>query len=329
METPFELIDINPGFFHTKNPKPIVCEEGTGTYYEHDIEAFFETLQMMERGKVDIERTPYFNKWGYKGTEVRTRLGRLPDLVKSIREEGIKEPVSCEVTGERLDGSFRTKIAIFLGIPSVKAKLYRFNWRNISEDFIERKLKARNLSVPKDYYEFSYGHKDWKNIESGGEVYRENADRVLDILHLVEGKTVLDVGCNEGYIGLQLARLGKKVEGIDLEWTNIAYLNKLIFEYVDKKDLAIEFFEEDLLNTKRIADTILMLNVLYHIPKDKQAEFVSRFKGKQMIFQCNLRKEKERDHYYTSHPDDLLELLTRVGLQGRVIKWRDKPLIVV
>lgn len=331
METPFELIDINPRDFHSTKPnKPIVCEEDTKRIYEHNIDAFLETLKMMERGRVNIEQTPYFAEWGWKGTEVRTRLGRLPSLLESIKAEGIKEPVCCEVTGERLDGSFRTKIALHLGIPSVKAKLFRFNWRNIDEDFIERKLATRWLSSGKDYYEFSYGYNNWKNIKQGGEVYQENASRAIDILPLVDGKTVLDVGCNEGYIGLQLARIGKKVEGIDLDWNHIAYLNKLIFEYVDEKDLPIEFFEEDLLTTERTADTILMLNVLYHIPKDKQAEFVSRFKGKQIIFQCNLRKEKERENYYTSHPDDLKELLSRVGMKvTKEIKWKDKPIIIV
>lgn len=331
METPFELIEIDPIAYHSKKPhKPIVCEEDTKRFYEHDIEAFFETLKMMERGKVDIEKTLYFAQWGWKGAEVRTRLGRLPALLESIKTEGIKEPVCCEITGERLDGSFRTKIALHLGIKKVKAKLFRFNWRNIDDDFIERKLAARWLSSGKDYYEFDYGYNNWKNIKEGGEVYRENASRAVDIVPLVTGDTVLDIGCNEGYIGLQLARKGKKVEGIDIDWNHIAYLNKLIFEYIDKKDLPIEFYEENLLDTKRTADTILMLNVLYHIPKEKQAEFVSRFKGKEIIFQCNLRKERERENYYTSHPDDLKGLLGRVGMKvKKEIKWKDKPILIV
>ena len=124
------------------------------------------------------------------------------------------------------------------------------------------------------------------------------------------------------------AREGHTVEGIDTDWNHIAYLNKLIYEFVDKKDISAEFFEGDALQTDKTADTILMLNVLYHFPKDKQEDFLKKFHGKQIIFQCNLRKEKERETYYTSHPDDLLELLSRVGRTGTLIPWRDKPIIV-
>ena len=329
-KTTYELIDIDPQSFHATSPvKPIVWEEDTEDYYEHNITDFISVLNIIDRKEnYNFKNTYYYKKWAYKGAEVFTRLAKLPELYQDIKQNGIKEPVACEITGERLDGSFRTKIALHLGIKSLKAKLYRFNWRDIDEHFIERKLGSRELSSGKDYYSFDYGYKNWKNIDAGN-VYKENAERYKDIIPLIKGNTVLDIGCNEGYISLQLARAGKKVEGIDLEWNHLAYLNKLIFEWIDKKDLQAEFFEEDLMETKRNADTILMLNVLYHIPKDKQADFLKKFKGKQLIFQCNLRKEKERENYYTSHPDDLKELLNRVGIKvSKEIAWKDKPIII-
>ena len=330
LELSYGEVEINPLAFHAESPKPIVWEEDTGKLYEHDIRDFLEVLNIMDRvGDFDWSGTRYYQRWKYKGDEVRTRLSRLYSLYKDIKTNGINTPVCCEITGERLDGSFRTKIAIHLGIKKVKARVYRFNWRDIDDSFIERKLAVREKSYGKDYYEFEYGKNNWKNVE-GGEVYRENAERYKDIVPLITGKTVLDLGCNEGYIGLQAARAGKKVLGIDHEWTNVAYLNKLIFEYIDRKDFDIEFKENDLLKVKDKADTVLMLNVLYHLPREKQEEFVNRFKGSQMIFQCNLRKERERDNYYTSHPDDLKTLLNKLGLKvGKEIAWRDKPIIVV
>jgi 2-polyprenyl-3-methyl-5-hydroxy-6-metoxy-1,4-benzoquinol methylase len=265
----------------------------------------------------------------YKSVDVYTRVLRLRELIEDIRQNGILEPVHIEVTGERLDGSFRSKIAMFLGIPEIKAVIHRFKWQDIDEDFIERKLKARQLSSGKDYYEFEYGHKDWKNVE-GGPTYRENAERWETIVPLITGDSVLDLGCNEGYIAIQAARAGKKVVGIDLDWTHIAYLNKLIFEWVDKKEIPVEFIEGDILSKTTAAsfDTILLLNVLYHIPREKQKEFLKQFKGKQIIFQCNLRKEAVREQYYTSHPDDLKALLDELGMPYREIPWKDKPIII-
>lgn len=323
-------IEINPLIFHTHElHMPIIIEEGTNNVCEQTTGEFFDMLKMIDEGKNNLEESTYVQKFRYKIHDVLPRISRLKELYEDIKRNGIEKPVHCEVTGERLDGAFRTKIAIYLGIESVPARLHRFDWRNIDDDFIERKLKARWLSSGKDYYEFEYGYKGWKNIPSGGEVYRENAERADIILPLIKGKRVLDIGCNEGYIGIRAALNKKTVVGYDTEWNHVAYLNKLIFEYVNKKDLHIEFIEKDVLDASfGDFDTILMLNVLYHLPKEKQEDFVRRFDGKRIIFQCNLRKERERDGYYTSHPDDLLKLLRKVGRVGKIINWRDKPIIL-
>jgi 2-polyprenyl-3-methyl-5-hydroxy-6-metoxy-1,4-benzoquinol methylase len=323
-----EEITINPSDFH-KGVRPIVWEEDGGKFYEHDISNFMELLKLIDSGvPFDFKNTAYYKQWAYKGEEIETRVSNLGHLFRHIKKNGVLEPVHCEITGERLDGSFRTKIAMFLGIPEVKAILHRFTWKDIDEEFIERKLKVRDLAIGRDYYYFKYGYKDWQNISNGGPVYAENAERWELIKPLVKGKTVLDMGCNEGYIAIQLARGGKKVVGIDQEWIQTAWLNKLIFEWIDKKDIPVEFYEEDIVTTTRTADTILFLNVLYHLPKDKQKEIIMRYKGKQMIFQCNLRKEAVREQYYTSHPDDLQNLLISCGIKSKVIEWRDKPLVI-
>jgi len=319
-------IKIDPFLFH--KPKAIVWEEDTQRWYEHEYQTFHYLLKEIERDpKYDYHNSEYYKKWISHGSDINTRLSNLPSLFQSIKESGVVEPVHCEITGERLDGAYRTKIAMYLGIKEVPAVLHKFRWQDITEDFIERKLKTRWLAFGKDYYEFYFNEK-WKNIPEGGEVYKENAlDRWNVLEPLITGKSVLDLGCNEGYMSLQCARKGLKVVGIDMELIEVAYLNKLIYEFVDKKDIKAEFYHEHILDTKRTADTILFLNVLYHLPKDKQKDLVMRWKGKQLIFCCNLRKEKERNTYYTSHPDDLCKLLDECGIAYKVIDWRDKPFV--
>jgi SAM-dependent methyltransferase len=327
----YKEIEIDPSDFHyASGHLPIVIEEGSGKIYCHTIKEFDDCLALIDRGIFSPERTDYYRKWNYKGDEPLNRLERLPELYNSIKENGITEPVCCEATGERLDGSFRTKIALHLGIKKVKAREYRFKWQDINEDFINRKLKAREASTKPDYYQFSFGYKDWVNVRPCGNVYSENAfDRWEVLKHIIKGKTILDLGCNEGYIALQLARMGKKVIGVDHDWIHIANLNRLIYEYIDKKDLKTEFIQDDVLNIDITADTILMLCFIYHLPKDEQIGFLKKFKGKTIIFQCNLRKMAEREKYYGSHPDDLAELLKNSGFKIKEkIDWRDKPVII-
>lgn len=323
-------INIDPSIFHTHQVhKPIIIEEDTNNVCTQTTEEFFDLLKMIDNGRNDLENSKYVQKFSYKIHDVLPRISHLKELYFDIKRNGIKNPVHCEVTGERLDGAFRTKIAMYLGIKSVPAILHRFSWKDIDDDFVERKLKARWLSSGVDYYEFEYGHKGWKNVGKGGDIYRENAERADVILPLIRGKRVIDIGCNEGYIGLRVAMEGKNVTGYDIEWNHIAYLNKLIFEHVQKRDLNIKFIEKDVLDADfKKADTVLMLNVLYHFPKDRQVDFIKKFNGQKIIFQCNLRKERERDVYFTSHPDDLMKLLKKVGRVGKVIEWRDKPIVV-
>jgi hypothetical protein len=120
------------------------------------------------------------------------------------------------------------------------------------------------------------------------------------------------------------------VWGVDHDQIHLANLNRLIFEYIDKKELDATFVEGDIETVKYPeSDTALLLNIIYHIPYSNQAQILEKLKGRRMIFQCNLRKKHVRTQYYGAHPDDLKELIARVGMKvEQEIAWRDKPIII-
>lgn len=330
LERQGEEIEISPQDLHTSElNKPIVIEEDTGNLYEHDIKDFLDLCKAVQDPSYDPLESAYYKRYIHRSSDVYTRVKRLRELIEDIKEKGIQAPVHVERTGERLDGSYRTKIAQFLGIKRVKAIIHAFKWEDIDEDFIERKLRARWESSGKDYYEFEYGYKDWRNIPKGGDVYRENAlERWEVIKPLLRGK-VQDLGCNEGYMSLMAAKEGHEVRGYDLDWIHIAWLNKLIFEWIGNKDLPVTFEEKDILKVEPWGDTVLMLCVIYHLPVDKQVKFLQKFRGKRIIFQCNLRKSEKRGIYWGSHPDDLKALIKEAGLKVIAeIGFRDKPIII-
>lgn len=324
------LIKVSPADIHNHpRHKAIVWEEDTGKYYEHNIDEFMEVLKQIDQGIFDPYDNPYVDKWGYKGEEVKRRMERLPSLYASIKAQGILYPISVGMTGERFDGSFRSKIALHLGIKEVPAQLFKFHWKDIDEDWITRKIATHWHSTGKEYYEFNY-NPHLKNIYEGGPVYLENAAPRWELIKpFIKGK-VLDLGCNEGYLSIQAAIAGHETKGYDRDCIHGANLNKIIFEWNLKRDLPVEFEEKDILEVAPgNEDTVLILNVIYHLPRERQVAFLAQFKGKNVIIQCNLRKEHERDKYYGSHPDDMKDLIKKAGLKVvKKVAWRDKPLII-
>lgn len=333
--SPGEKMWINPADFHGfRENKPIVLPEGETEFFDHSdtLKDFFEILEMLQSGqKYNYEDTKYFKRWQHKGTEVHTRLQNLPTLFNSIRMEGVKEPVHCEATGERLDGSFRTKIAMFLGHEKVPAIMHRWKWQDVNDELLTRLIKGRWLSGGKEYYQFPYGN-GWWNVPEGGDIYKENAERADVIVPLIEGDTVLDVGCNEGYISLKTAMTGKDVVGVDIDYIHGANLNKLVFEHVQKKAISAQFFSHDISSMEKLPHrqdpyTVLFLNVLYHLKTP--VKVLKRFRGSQVIIQCNLRKNVERHRYFGAHPEDAKALIEMAGMRViKAIDWRDKPILI-
>jgi 2-polyprenyl-3-methyl-5-hydroxy-6-metoxy-1,4-benzoquinol methylase len=263
------------------------------------------------------------------------RLRGLYDLYQNIKENGIRTPICIERTGERFDGSYRMMIANHLKLPSVRAQLFRFDWRDMNEEYLKRKLHAHEMAFGADYYQFEYKPGMW-NIEKGGQNYIDNAKERSDFFDMflqdLPGRTVLDLGCNEGYMGIHCALKGAKVIGYEYDKAREAnaWLNKLIFEWVHQKDIDVEFRCEDFTDTiLPKTDVTLMLNVLYHIKdREVQKKLLRNLSGT-LILQCNLRKIAEREFYYTSHPDDAVALLKETGWEVvDLIDFNDKPIII-
>ena len=96
------IIDIRPDDVQGSDIfKPIVWEEDTGKWYQHNPESFYKLLGQIERKEIDsFDNSRYFREWRYKGAEIYTRLHKLPDLFWSIKKNGIREPIDVEVTGD-------------------------------------------------------------------------------------------------------------------------------------------------------------------------------------------------------------------------------------
>jgi len=60
--------------------------------------------------------------------------------------------------------------------------------------------------------------------EVGAEIHYEYLHRYIFVTQFVEGKTVLDLGCGEGYGSYILSKLAERVVGIDIDEKTRRYL---------------------------------------------------------------------------------------------------------
>jgi len=84
-------------------------------------------------------------------------------------------------------------------------------------------------------------------------------------LRVLDGLTLLDVGCGGGLMSEPLARLGARVTGIDPGERNVAIAR----DHAEPQDLAIEYrvaMVEDLVAEGRTYDAVVCLEVVEHVP---------------------------------------------------------------
>jgi len=322
---PAVMIDVDKVI----NKNCLVWDENQEKYYYQDFNLFFEQLKKLDDGVSVVNSIP--ESWKGRGRDFINRMTRLPMLYESIKNTGVQKAIMVEQTGERIDGSYRSMISSYLGKKQIPAKIAKFNWKDIDEGFIKRKIAVNKKLNPLNYYQFEYPN-GIKNVDTKNETYSENAKDRWDVLKdlIGKGNDVLDLGCNEGYISIMSALQGNKVLGVDKNYINVANFNKLAFEFYNKKDLYLTFTDENILNYDfNKVNLTLALNVLYHLPRDNQIEIMKLLKGK-MIIQCNNRKKAEREKYFTSHIEDAKTLALSTGWKiEKEIPWRDKPILII
>jgi tRNA (mo5U34)-methyltransferase len=103
----------------------------------------------------------------------------------------------------------------------------------------------------------------------------------------LEGKTVLDIGCNAGFYSFEFSKRGAKVLGIDSDLHYLAQANWLADKYYSKNRPEFRKMQiHDLSRLDRKFDIVLFMGVFYHLRYPLLALDTVAAKVKQlMIFQ--------------------------------------------
>lgn len=332
LETPFVLQDISIDDFLGKT---LAIDEDSNELYEVSYAPMIETLkQFDENPDIHEAKTAYFDHWKIKKgiNYCEARVRRFKELYESIKKEGLKEPVSVEITGQKIDGSHRAAIMKHLGHKTIPARVFTLTRNDIDKDFLERTAQARYVLFGENYYYIQYD--GFQNIRRQ-DVYKENSYGRWEVLKDIidpRGKVINDLGCNEGFMSIMCALHGAQVNGYDHEFVEGANFNKLAFDLEHGTVLPINFIEAEMFDVEfPTADVTLLLNAIYHVPREKQNQVMQavRKSSRRLVMQGNLRKAHEVDRFNGCTVETMTNLCTDNGFKvDKVVEWRDKPILI-
>lgn len=333
--SPEQVVAIDPppkGGLTLANPRPksIVWYEDKNEYAELYFRFIYEVLDEFQRGENGLYMRLMKGKMDI--LSAHTRQGRIYEVFINMKENGFKPEeghwggVCVDETGERLDGSYRSSIASYLGIKEIKVKEFKRDWRTVTEDFIKRKLKADLMQNGLDYYAIDFG--PFKNYEKAGGNYLTNVEKWEFIKGLADWKKkkVLDLGCNAGYHSIKMALAGASVTGVDFTLTGTANLYRLIYEYLNQKDINVKFINGDVREATGNYDIVTCLNTHYHVPNQLAFMKHVRTLAPVVILQGNLNKVGE---YQNVDIPGMQKLLREAGyFSSESFEYKDKPIVI-
>ena len=260
---------------------------------------FSDTLDMLMKGE-DLIKSPLaewgrgsirIGRWWYgcekTNTEkcIQQRMDRFIDLYHSINEKGYNESIISVFFDKEgqihvYDGFHRLCIMRYLKMKNKVNVTISQHDKNQARrgDFplvktIVEINKGKNLYHPCDDPRLT-GFRVWRH---------DSPQRLAYILKHIKGKTVLDIGCSEGYFSRELAKKGFNVTAMDIDKRRIAVTRYL----ATLKSLKLNYHVgkwQDYLKGDVKFDNILLLSVFHHdmlrMNPSKAFEALKVFRGK-------------------------------------------------
>lgn len=252
-----------------------------------------DTLEMYKRGD-DLSKSPLaqrgridskINKWHFTCNEtwedtkdeakleesLRAREKVLVEVYKSMKKNGYTgTPVYCwwEDDGmvHLLDGFHRLAIMKYLGIdvPVNVETVWQNNcWHTAFNNDHDFPLRQKLLSVQR-YGPNTYEPVDDDRVKDYPVDRKDSYARLYYIMQNAVGKTVLDIGCCEGFFAINLARRGYEVTALDNDANKCAITRYLATIKNVKLNVVQDSYDNYLNKNGKYFDNVLYLSVFHN-----------------------------------------------------------------
>ena len=161
----------------------------------------------------------------------------------------------------------------------------RLNKESQSFDNIVSERSANNKipDIRKNFFNPYFYNNIWRNGEFVRQHYGASVDWVVEQLRRAGVQSVVEFGCGDGWVCLELARAGFKVLGIDVSPDSISLAKRYLDELPEGKNLDLYYVCQNALDFLKISprvDSVVCHGFLHHLPPEALEEFVSLVNAK-------------------------------------------------
>lgn len=206
---------------------------------------------------------------------------------------------------------------------TLKERVREYTWYN-PIDFGNGIIAGGNFRYPAGLSSIHFGLGKWKYI-----IERNLPD--------LQGKRVMDIGCNNGLFCVQMARMGaREIIGVDSEetwpkWMEQAEFVKEALEWRCQTRYPIKYIDSDMAAIPELElgrfDLVIALCCVYYLQEDQMHRLFQYMRKNTDYFlvQCNTnRNDQPKDVHRRAMPEFIVKTMKAAGFRNIAV---DKPIL--
>jgi len=161
----------------------------------------------------------------------------------------------------------------------------------------ERKRNNQIPDIRSDFANEYFYNNIWRNSKFLREAYGPICNWTIDLLKKAKVTSVMELGCGNGWLSLELARSGFKTTGLDISSKSIQIARGYLNNLENKDDLQLRYVCENILDYNGYSgESVVCFGFLHHLPLETLNDFIKRLSLDMKPGQLLIAVEPRYDH---------------------------------